>query len=215
MNNTNSPPPNLTSTQNTPVTIPYVTKDLEMTFTSSLIHSFLLIFFAELGDKTFIMLIIMQLRTNKATIFFSSIFAELLMNYIAIFVGRFLDLCLYKNLIEYLCIMFYLIYGLYIFGTGFTEKKETFESELSQIERFNRDMCMDVTTLNETKIKKVNSLPISSVEKKYNLLPNFLLFFLSLILKNFFARLLIAINTQNFAASGQPPKEKGIVAERI
>ena len=169
MNNTNFVPPNLTSTQNTPVTIPYVTKDLEMTFTSSLIHSFLLIFFAELGDKTFIMLIIMQLRTNKATIFFSSIFAELLMNYIAIFVGRFLDLCLYKNLIEYLCIMFYLIYGLYIFGTGFTEKKETFESELSQIERFNREMCMDATTLNETKIKKVNSLPISSTEKKYNL----------------------------------------------
>ena len=169
MNNTTSIIPNLTPTQTTPERIPYVTKDLEMTFNSSLIHSFFLIFFAELGDKTFIMLIIMQLRTNKATIFFSSIFAELLMNYIAIFIGRLLDLCLYKNLIEYICIMFYLIYGLYIFGTGFTEKKETFESELSQIEQFNKKMCMDATTLNETKIKKVNSLPNNLPEKKYNL----------------------------------------------
>ena len=169
MNNTNSTPSNSPPVQKIPEIIPYVTKDLEMTFTSSLIHSFCLIFFAELGDKTFIMLIIMQLRTNKATIFFSSIFAELLMNYIAIFIGRLLDLCLYKNLIEYLCIMFYLIYGLYIFGTGFTEKKETFESELYQIQSFNQKMRMDFNTLNETKLKKSKSLPNNLPDKKYNI----------------------------------------------
>ena len=83
--NSNSPPID----QNL-YNLPYVPKDLEIGFFSSVVHTFLLIFFAELGDKTFIMLIILQLRTNKPTIFFSAVFAELLMNYLAIFVGKFL-----------------------------------------------------------------------------------------------------------------------------
>ena len=52
--------------------IPYKETDFTIGFLSSIIHTFILIFFAELGDKTFIMLFILQLRTNKVTIFLTA-----------------------------------------------------------------------------------------------------------------------------------------------
>ena len=42
----------------------YVEKDYDINFKLSIFESFLLILIAELGDKTFIMLIILQLKTN-------------------------------------------------------------------------------------------------------------------------------------------------------
>ena len=80
--------------------------DYDAGFYSSIIDSFLMILIAELGDKTFIMLFILQLKTNKASIFYSSLFAELFMNICAIGVGYMIDLFLYKNYIDYLGICF-------------------------------------------------------------------------------------------------------------
>ena len=85
-----------------PPEIPYIEKQFVLTFKFSAIQSFILTILAELGDKTFIMLIILQLKTNKVTILFSSLFAELLMNSIAIFIGWTIDYMLYKNLIDYI-----------------------------------------------------------------------------------------------------------------
>ena len=66
---------------------PYIESNFEIGFLSSIFHTFILIFFAELGDKTFIMLFILQLRTNKVTIFYSALLAEILMNSLACFFG--------------------------------------------------------------------------------------------------------------------------------
>ena len=71
----------------TPLNEPYVEKDYDINFKLSIFESFLLLLIAELGDKTFIMLIILQLKTKKVTILFSSLFAKLLMNSIEIFLG--------------------------------------------------------------------------------------------------------------------------------
>ena len=115
---------------NSPLQEPYTEKQFNLNFKFSLIQSFGLTFLAELGDTTFIMLIILQLKTNKVTILFSSLFAELLMNTIAIFIGWTIDYMLYKNLIDYFGILFFLVYGVWLFGEMFRTKKETFENEL-------------------------------------------------------------------------------------
>ena len=114
--------------------IPYVENNFEVGFLSSIIHTFILIFFAELGDKTFIMLFILQLRTNKVTIFYSALFAEILMNSLACFFGYLINYLLYKNLIDYLCILFFVIYGIFLFLWGFKHTEETFEGEFEMIE---------------------------------------------------------------------------------
>ncbi len=89
-----------------------------------------MIFIAELGDKTFIMLIILQLKSNCITVFVSSLFAELLMNFLAIVMGYFIDFLLYKNLIDYIGILISFMYGLFLLGSSFREENISFATEL-------------------------------------------------------------------------------------
>ena len=118
--------------------IPYTEKNFEIGCFSSIIHTFVLIFFAELGDKTFIMLFILQLRTNKVTIFYAALFAEILMNTLASFIGFLIDYLLYKNFIEYLGIFFFVIYGIFLILCGFKKSEDTFEEEFQMIEEMHK-----------------------------------------------------------------------------
>lgn len=113
-----------------PMTEPYIEKDYDINFKLSIFESFLLIFIAELGDKTFIMLIILQLKSNCVTVFVSSLFAELLMNFLAILMGYFIDFLLYKNLIDYIGILIAFIYGVFLLGSSFREENISFATEL-------------------------------------------------------------------------------------
>ena len=89
-----------------------------------------MIFISELGDKTFIMLIILQLKSNCITFFVSSLFAKLLMNFLAIVMGYFLDFLLSKILIDYIGILISFMYGLFQLGSSFTEENISFATEL-------------------------------------------------------------------------------------
>ena len=148
--------------------VPYTENNFEIGFLSSIIHTFILIFFAEIGDKTFIMLFILQLRTNKVTIFYSALFAEILMNTMACFVGFFIEYLLYVNLIESLGILFFVVYGIFLILSGFKSSEDTFEEEFAMIEdmhkqRINRTPSM-ILGIEEDKEKK------EETEKdKYNL----------------------------------------------
>lgn len=148
--------------------IPYTEKNFEIGFLSSIIHTFILIFFAELGDKTFIMLFILQLRTNKVTIFYSALFAEILMNTLASFLGFLIEYLLYKNLIEYLGILFFVVYGIFLILSGFKTSEDTFEEEFQMIEemhkqRINRTPSMILG------IEEDQEKPETNEKDKYNL----------------------------------------------
>ena len=121
---------NPTPTASTPLNQPYIEKDYDINFKLSIFESFLLLLIAELGDKTFIMLIILQLKTNRITVFISSLFAELLMNVFAIGLGYLIDFLLYKNLIDYIGIMIAFIYGFFLVGASFREEDISFANEL-------------------------------------------------------------------------------------
>lgn len=152
--------------------IPYTEKNFEIGFISSIIHTFILIFFAELGDKTFIMLFILQLRTNKVTIFYSALFAEILMNTIASFCGFLIEYLLYINLIEYLGILFFVVYGIFLILSGFKTSEDTFEEEFEMIEemhkqRINRTPSMILGLEEENDEEKNNNT--QNEDDKYNL----------------------------------------------
>jgi putative Ca2+/H+ antiporter (TMEM165/GDT1 family) len=114
------------------------------------------------------MLFILQLRTNKVTIFYSALFAEILMNTMACFLGFFIEYLLYKNLIESLGILFFVVYGIFLILSGFKSSEDTFEEEFAMIEdmhkqRINRTPSM-ILGIEEDKEKK------EETEKdKYNL----------------------------------------------
>ena len=145
----NSPLPGISS----PLTEPYVEKDFDINFKLSIFESFLLLLIAELGDKTFIMLIILQLKTNRITVFISSLFAELLMNIIAICLGYLIDFLLYKNLIDYIGIMIAFIYGFFLVGASFREEDISFENELVLNQKNYETSFTDL--LEESKVEKM------------------------------------------------------------
>ena len=136
----------------TPILEPYVEKDFDINFKLSIFESFLLILIAELGDKTFIMLIILQLKTNRITVFISSLFAELLMNFLAISLGYFIDFLLYKNLIDYIGILIAFIYGLFLVGASFREEDISFANELVLNQKNYEASFTDL--LEESKVEK-------------------------------------------------------------
>lgn len=116
---------------NTPDPFPvYIENQYHLGMTFSIVESFLLIFFAELGDKTFIMLIILQMKANHITILLSALFTQLTMNCIAVFVGFGVDFLLYKNLIDWVGILFFSFYGLWVLVQSFHSENKSFEKEL-------------------------------------------------------------------------------------
>ena len=147
----------------TPINEPYIEKDYDINFKLSIFESFLLIFIAELGDKTFIMLIILQLKTNCITVFVSSLFAELLMNFLAIAMGYFIDFLLYKNLIDYIGILIAFIYGLFLLGSSFKQQDISFAKEL-EINQRNFEASF-TELLEESKAEKLEE----SQKNKYHL----------------------------------------------
>ena len=65
-------------------------------------------------------------------------FAELIMNITAIFVGYFIDYLIYKNLIDYLGIILFIAYGIFLLGnTRKKEELEMYDNELLLIEEIN------------------------------------------------------------------------------
>lgn len=110
--------------------IPYDERNFSSSFLPSMLHAFLLTLVAELGDKTFIMLIILQLKANKSTVLCSSLFAQIGMNSIAIFIGYAVDYMLYKNFIDYIGILFFFVYSIWLIGESLHSSDQSFEKDL-------------------------------------------------------------------------------------
>lgn len=115
---------------NAPVVTPYIEKEFTLSFGFSILQSFILTLTAELGDKTFIMLIILQLKANQITVLCSSLVAQLSMNIIASCIGFSIDYMLYKNLIDYVGLISFLIYSIWLIGEAFHSSEKSFEKEL-------------------------------------------------------------------------------------
>lgn len=135
--------------------IPYDERAFSLPFLSSLIHSFLLTFIAELGDKTFIMLIILQLKANQTTIFFASLFAQLGMNSIAMVIGFTTDYMLYKNFIDYIGIFSFFIYSLWLIGESLHTSDQNFEKDLDIM----NDKNVKKNTLTKISFKELTTIP--------------------------------------------------------
>lgn len=92
----------------------YVETEYTLGLGQSIIQSFFLTLAAEIGDRTFILLIILTHRTSAITVLLASVLAELGMNIIAMILGFAIDILLYKNIIDYIGIIIFMIFGLWL-----------------------------------------------------------------------------------------------------
>ena len=149
-----------------PQTEIFVENKFQLPFEFSALQAFIIILLAELGDKTFIMLIILQMKTNQITILTSALLAEIFMNCIAVFLGFGIDRMLYQNLLDYIGLMIFFFYGLFLIGDSFQDSAESFEAQILEAENPNEDNEKDNKNLQVIPESNENELTTPLIEKE-------------------------------------------------
>jgi putative Ca2+/H+ antiporter (TMEM165/GDT1 family) len=149
-----------------PQTEIFVENKFQLPFEFSALQAFIIILLAELGDKTFIMLIILQMKTNQITILTSALLAEIFMNCIAVFLGFGIDRMLYQNLLDYIGLMIFFFYGLFLIGDSFQDSPESFEAQILEAENPNEDNEKDNKNLQVIPESNENELTTPLIEKE-------------------------------------------------
>ena len=155
-----------------PLEPPYIEEEFSLSFFRSICQSFTLTLIAELGDKSFIMLIILQMKSNQITVFLSSLLVQFTMNICAAFVGLFIDYLLYKHVIDYVGLLCFLIYGLWLIGDSFHTTEKSFEKELLPVysnkdsrikpERTTTNLEKGLTIIPELTIDEITTQELNS-----------------------------------------------------
>ena len=81
-------------------------------FTAGLYESYALIFFSEIGDKTFFMITCLSTKFNRFLLFIFAALAMNIMNAVSVLIGAVFPLLMPRIAIQYLCIVLFLGFGL-------------------------------------------------------------------------------------------------------
>jgi lysylphosphatidylglycerol synthetase-like protein (DUF2156 family) len=106
--------------------------DPDAYFWSGLTQSFILVFLAEIGDKTFIMVMLLANKMNKLVLWFLATVAMNIMNAISVTIGSIFPLFIPKIVISIVVIVLFFIFGLKMLYTGLCQKDEGNDDELEE-----------------------------------------------------------------------------------
>ena len=121
----------LIGTNQTHLNFTYIENPFAQYFYLSFFQTFILVFLGELGDQLFILMIILELKSQSPlTLFFSSFLSFSIINIISIILGSSLDLLLYQNFIDILAILIFGITGINLFLKFFDYSNKTYEEEI-------------------------------------------------------------------------------------
>ena len=101
-------------------------------FFSGLYQSFLLVFLAEIGDKTFIMVMLLANKMNKFVLWLLATIAMNIMNAISVTIGAIFPLFMPKTVISIVVIVLFFTFGLKMFYNGLCAKDDGGEDELEE-----------------------------------------------------------------------------------
>jgi putative Ca2+/H+ antiporter (TMEM165/GDT1 family) len=121
----------LIGTNLTHLNFTYIENPFAQYYYLSLIQTFILVFLGELGDQIFILMIILELKSQSPlTLFVSSFLSFSIINIISITIGSSLDILLYQNFIDILAILIFGITGINLFLKWFDYSNKTYEEEI-------------------------------------------------------------------------------------
>ena len=101
-------------------------------FMSGLYQSFILVFLAEIGDKTFIMVMLLSNKMNKFLLWLLATIAMNIMNAISVTIGAIFPLFMPKTVISIVVIVLFFTFGLKMFYNALCSKDDGGEDELEE-----------------------------------------------------------------------------------
>ena len=109
-------------------------------FLLGLTQSFIMIFLAEIGDRTFFLVTLISARMNKLLVFLVASLGMVLMHILSVCIGAIFPLLLPKSLISFVVIALFLGFGLHMLWNAFwpspnhEDAKEEAEEAMEKIE---------------------------------------------------------------------------------
>jgi len=127
-------------------------------FYLSLLETFVLVFIGEIGDQTFLYMMILKIKSNNSNgVFFSSIISYLIIILIGTGIGAFLNYLLYQNFIDLLSMFIFTMSGINQFLRFFEPRENnTYEDEIYE--------CMHEEIQEKKLIKKVTKSQIRLIK---------------------------------------------------
>lgn len=99
------------------------------TFWNSFLSGFSIIFVAEVGDRTFILIMIYAVTNNYLKTFLISNFVLLMWNYISIMIGYNIPFLMNKDLVEWVGIFTFTLFGILMIKDGYYMESKLVEEE--------------------------------------------------------------------------------------
>jgi putative Ca2+/H+ antiporter (TMEM165/GDT1 family) len=125
--------------------IPPATAQERIGYTVSVVQSFFMILLNEIADKSFICVVLFSINNSKVLTFILAMTALTAMNILAITVGFYIPVLVYKDWIDWFAIFAFTCFGVFNIYKGITMKSQTLAQEIEDHEHFLE---------NETKLKE-------------------------------------------------------------
>ena len=116
-------------------------------FFAGLYQSFILVFLAEIGDKTFIMVMLLANKMNKFVLWLLATIAMNIMNAISVTIGAIFPLFMPKTVISIVVIILFFTFGIKMFYNALCAKDDGGADELQEA----KDTLERLDALNEKK----------------------------------------------------------------
>lgn len=101
-------------------------------FIQGLYQSFILVFLAEIGDKTFIMVMLLANKMNKFVLWLLATIAMNIMNAISVTIGAIFPLFMPKTVISIVVIVLFFVFGIKMFYNALCSSDDGGEDELEE-----------------------------------------------------------------------------------
>ena len=131
------------------------TKVKEFSFWESFTYSFGVIFISEIGDRTFLLTIFFTMRSTPLLVFAIASLCMLFMNLISLLVGYALPIFLYKDLIDWIGVILFLIFGIkLLYDSYHMEEKKIIEGYRELESEQNKELNYKSRSKSENKNTK-------------------------------------------------------------
>jgi putative Ca2+/H+ antiporter (TMEM165/GDT1 family) len=137
-------------------------------FGESLVSGFTIIFVSELGDRTFFLTMIYAATNSIFKTFIITSFTMLALNALALLVGFYLPIFLYRDVIDWIAIVIFAVFGVMMLYDAYNMEDKKIISEYEDVKESMRRGSISSNKSNDLEKERLNEPLISAKQKEAN-----------------------------------------------